>query len=67
MTIIQWIKANVPVLLSPRFWGVVITATLIWVRAEGWIDELTATWLATIAGAATGIGIIDKVAEKVSK
>lgn len=67
MTISQWLKANIPVLLSPRFWGVVITATLVWVRAEGWIDELTSTWLVTIAGATTGIGVVDKIVDKMQK
>lgn len=61
----EWLRIHFPVLFSPKFWGIVITATLIWFREKGFLDESTITWLATISGGATGVGILDSIARKI--
>lgn len=62
--ILEWLQGRFPILKSPRFWGIVVTSTIFYLRAKGWIDELTANWIGGIIGAATLVNIGDKMATK---
>jgi len=61
-----WLYEHAPLLFSPTAWGIAVTATLVYLKAKGFMDELTATWLAEMFGAWTGVNIIWKSAKKVA-
>lgn len=65
MKFIDFLREHFPVLFSPQFWGIFATATLIYLKAKGWIDELTAEWLATIFGISTTVGFANKMVKKI--
>jgi len=67
MKILKWLEKKFPVLFSKKFWGLVATATLVFVRAKGWFDEITLNYLITIFGGATTIGVGDSLARKIGK
>lgn len=61
----RWLKDTFPILWSPQFWGIVITAFFHYCLAKGWIGTLEATLLRDIAAAATLVGFGNKVAKKI--
>jgi len=59
------LKEVAPVLYSPRFWGVVVVFLCMLFKQYGWLPEEGLNFLMGVIGTATGIGTLDKFAEKV--
>jgi len=56
-----------PVLASPKFWGVALYFVVGWLLADGHITGSLAEMLQNIVGAATGVGVLDSIARKIGK
>jgi len=58
-----------PFIGSPKFYGVVLTATALWLQNYGfvWSAQALADWLVVIAGGATTVGVLDSAAKKIAK
>ena len=63
-SLLTWLKSTFPLLWSPRFWGVVLTATVMLAKSKGWLDDMWMEWLQTIFGGATVVGTIGWAAKK---
>ena len=65
--IMTWIKAKLPILYSPRFWGVVMTFAFWFLQKKGLvIDQELAGALAGTSGTATFIGVLNWLIKKMS-
>ena len=59
-------KQLLPVIYSPKFWGIVLTALAAWFHNHGFVftADALADFLLTVAGGATGVGVLDSLARK---
>ena len=59
-------KEMFPVLFSPKFCGIVLTALAYWLSKYGFVfsAEALSTFLLMISGAATTVGVVDSAARK---
>ena len=60
-------KAMFPILFSPKFWGIILTALAYWFSEYGFVftAEAVSTFLLMISGTATVVGFADGIARKV--
>ena len=62
----NFLKENFPVLLSPKFWGIVLTALAYWLSQYGFTfsAEALSQFLLIVSGGATTVGVVDSAARK---
>jgi hypothetical protein len=58
------IKGVFPILWSPRFWGIIVTVAAIQLVHLGWIPVTLGEFIYSIAGAATAVGVVDRIGSK---
>jgi len=65
----KFLKENFPVLLSPKFHGLILTALAYWLNKYGFTfsAEALSEFFLLIAGASTSVGVLDSVARKLGK
>lgn len=62
----QWLKTNFPILFSPTFWGLTLSAFFQMVELYQWMSPELANILTTWLIGITGVNILWKTANKVS-
>lgn len=62
----EWLKKHAPILLSPTFWGLTLSAFAKVVSLYGWMDEALMDIIADWLLLATGVNVIWKGAKKVA-
>jgi hypothetical protein len=61
---IDKIEKHFPLLLSYRFWGIVVTVAAMQLVYLGWIPESLGEFIYQVTGFATAVGVIDRVGSK---
>ena len=59
------LKETLPVLFSPKFWGLAAYIVLSYLQAKGWLGGEEIKYLSQLVGLATGVGIVDSMARKI--
>lgn len=61
------LKLYLPILFSPKFYGVILTALAFWLNKYGFTfsPEALSEFILAVAGAATTVGVMDSVARKI--
>ena len=62
----EFIKKHVPILLSPTFWGITLSAFAKIIALNGWMDGPNMSIIAEWILMATGVNVIWKGAKKIS-
>ena len=62
----KFLKENLPVLLSKKFWGLAAYILLSYLEAKGLLGGEEIVHLTQLVGLATGVGVADSVARKIS-
>jgi hypothetical protein len=62
----ETLKENFPVLFSKKFWGLTAYILLSYLEAKGLLGGEEIVHLTQLVGLATGVGVADSVARKIS-
>ena len=60
----DFLEEHAPVLLSPKFHGLVLYLLLSYLQAKQWIGGSELEHLTQLVGLTTGVGIVDSMARK---
>jgi len=63
----DFLEEHAPVLLSPKFWGLTAYVILGYLQVKGYLGGNEIEALKQIVGLATGVGVADSIARKISK
>jgi len=61
----ETLRKSVPVLFSPKFWGLLLYSVLSYLQTKGWIGGQEVEILTQLVMLATGVKILDSAATKI--